>query len=74
MKTQNEMSLLADQELDAVVGGRMNDGKQQLINKDQRGVPGSFASSDLAKIIEITAAAAVVTAAALFGGGGTVKN
>jgi hypothetical protein len=46
MRTENEISLLADQELDAVVGGMMNDGKQQLINKDQRGVPGTAPKSD----------------------------
>jgi hypothetical protein len=62
---------LTEGELDAVVGGMMNTGGQQLINKDQRGVPGSFASSDLAKVIEVAVGAAVVTGAALFGGGGT---
>jgi hypothetical protein len=50
------VNALAEDELDAVVGGMMNNGSQQLINKDQRGVPGSFASSDLAKVIEIVAA------------------
>jgi hypothetical protein len=61
------VNALTEDELDAVVGGMMNTGGQQLINKDQRGVPGGFASSGLAKIIEIAAAAAVITGAALFG-------
>ena len=39
MKTQNEISLLADQELDAVVGGRM--ALQRPDIKPQNGVPGS---------------------------------
>ena len=65
------VNALTEDELDAVVGGMMNTGGQQLINKDQRGVPGSFASSDLAKVIEVAVGAAVVTGAALFGGGGT---
>jgi hypothetical protein len=38
---EREIRLLSVNELGDVVGGRMNDGKQQLINKDQRGVPGS---------------------------------
>ncbi|MFY9954722.1 hypothetical protein [Bradyrhizobium sp.] len=38
---EREIIFLSADELDAVVGGRMNDGKQQLINKDQRGVPGT---------------------------------
>jgi hypothetical protein len=40
---QCELNFLSDCELDAVAGGRMNTGGQQLINKDQRGVPGSGA-------------------------------
>jgi hypothetical protein len=68
---EREINFLSADELDAVVGGMMNTGGQQLINKDQRGVPGSFASSDLAKVIEVAVGAAVVTGAALFGGGGT---
>jgi hypothetical protein len=42
MHTQKvTISFLPDRELDAVSGGRFNNGGQQLINKDQRGVPGS---------------------------------
>jgi hypothetical protein len=42
MKTQNEISLLADQELDAVVGGRMATGRdpKPLPGGDVKGVPG----------------------------------
>jgi hypothetical protein len=76
MEMEREIISLSDYELGAVVGGRMHNGQinELVLKNPDNGVPGSFASSNLAKIIEIAAAAVVVTTAALFAGGGTGKN
>jgi hypothetical protein len=58
---EREINFLSADELDAVVGGMMNTGGQQLINKDQRGVPGSLGT----KIAETSA---VVGAVIIIGG------
>jgi hypothetical protein len=48
MEMERKVNLLSDDELNAVVGGRMNNGQiNQIVEKNpQYGVPGSFSSSD----------------------------
>ena len=42
VKTQQEIGLLSDQELDAVVGGMMNDGRGQLDPKAPGALPAPY--------------------------------
>jgi hypothetical protein len=71
MSTIDEIRLVSDDELAAVVGGRMNNGQGDFLQtpKNTGGPSGGSTWGDILKGTEIVGAAALVTAAALFGGG-----
>jgi hypothetical protein len=71
MSTIDEIRLVSDDELAAVVGGRMNNGQGDFLQtpKNTGGPSGGSTWGDILKGAEIVGAAALVTAAALFGGG-----